>query len=162
MERGCGVLLPVSSIPNQYGFGCFSAEAYEFVDYLSDLGMKYWQILPLGIVDGVGSPYSSVSAFAGEPLYIDIEKFLTKDEIAFFGLSKDLSFSEYKAKKMKALRYCFSKLYYKTDIDKFIEENDSWIYDYAVYMVLQEELGVGFTNFPPEYKTMNLLKLLSL
>ena len=53
MERGCGVLLPVSSIPNQYGFGCFSAEAYEFVDYLSSLGMKYWQILPLGIVDGV-------------------------------------------------------------------------------------------------------------
>ena len=93
MERGCGVLLPVSSIPNQYGFGCFSAEAYEFVDYLASLGMKYWQILPLGIVDNVGSPYSSVSAFAGEPLYIDIEKFLTKDELLFFGLSKDLDFS---------------------------------------------------------------------
>jgi len=100
MERGCGVLLPVSSIPNQYGFGCFSSEAYEFVDYLAGLGMKYWQILPLGIVDGVGSPYSSISAFAGEPLYIDIEKFLTKDEIDFFGLSKDLNFSEYRTKKM--------------------------------------------------------------
>lgn len=153
MERGCGVLLPVSSIPNQYGFGCFSAEAYEFVDYLAGLGMKYWQILPLGIVDGVGSPYSSISAFAGEPLYIDIEKFLTKDEIAFFGLSSDLEFSEYRAKKMEALKYCFSKLYYKMDIDKFVADNDGWIYDYAVYMVLQDELGVGFTKFPDEYKS---------
>lgn len=152
MERGCGVLLPVSSIPNKYGFGCLSAEAFEFVDYLHELGMKYWQILPLGIVDGAGSPYSSVSAFAGEPLYIDIEKFLTKDEIEFFGLSNDLSFEEYRTKKQKALRFVFSKLYYKTDIDRFIEENDKWIYDYAVYMVLKEELGVGFTKFPSEYK----------
>ena len=155
MERGCGVLLPVSSIPNEYGFGCFSAEAYEFVDYLSELGMKYWQILPLGIVDGEGSPYSSVSAFAGEPLYIDIEKYLTKDEISFFGLNKNLTFSEYREKKMEALKFCFSKLYYKTDIDRFVEENDSWIYDYAVYMVLKDELGVGFTNFPEEFKNNN-------
>lgn len=155
MERGCGVLLPVSSIPNEYGFGCFSAEAYEFVDYLSDLGMKYWQILPLGIVDSEGSPYSSVSAFAGEPLYIDIERILSKDEIAVFGLNKNLSFSEYRTRKMKALRYCFSKLYYNTNIDDFIKENDNWIYDYAVYMVLKDELGVGFTKFPDEYKDNN-------
>lgn len=152
MERGCGVLLPVSSIPNKYGFGCFSAEAYEFVDYLSDLGMKYWQILPLGIVDDKGSPYSSVSAFAGEPLYIDIEQFLTKDELEIFGLNESLEFAEYRLKKQEALRYVFSKLYYKTDIDQFIEENDKWIYDYAVYMVLKDELGVGYTKFPDEYK----------
>ena len=152
MKRGCGVLLPVSSIPNKYGFGCFSQEAYDFVDYLEELGMKYWQILPLGIVDDEGSPYSSVSAFAGEPLYIDIEKFLNKEEIEFFGLSENLTFPEYREKKLQALKYCFSKLYYKTNIDKFIEENDSWIYDYAVYMVLKDELGVGFTGFPEEYR----------
>lgn len=152
MERGCGILLPISSIPNEYGFGCFSAEAFEFVDYLSDLGMKYWQILPLGIVDNVGSPYSSVSAFAGEPLYIDISKYLTKDELKFFELSNNLEFFEYRERKLKALKYCFSKLYYKANIDKFVEENDSWIYDYAVYMVLKDELGVGYTEFPDEYK----------
>ena len=41
MERGCGILLPISSLPNEYGVGCFSKEAYDFVDYLSELGMKY-------------------------------------------------------------------------------------------------------------------------
>jgi len=84
MERGCGILLPIASLPNNYGYGCFSREAYDFVDFLSDLNMKYWQILPLGGVDNVGSPYSSVSAFAGEPLYIDIERFINKSEIEFF------------------------------------------------------------------------------
>ncbi|MBQ8451683.1 MAG: 4-alpha-glucanotransferase [Clostridia bacterium] len=155
MERGCGVLLPVSSIPNKYGFGCFSQEAYEFVDYLSDLGMKYWQILPLGIVDSVGSPYSSVSAFAGEPIYIDIEKLLSDEELDFFKLGSTLSFEEYRKRKMEALRYVFDKFYYSTNIDKFTEENEDWIYDYAVYMVLKDELGCGYLDFPKEYKDLD-------
>ena len=152
MERGCGILLPISSLPNKYGFGCFSREAYDFIDYLSGLGMKYWQILPLGPVDDYGSPYSSVSAFAGEPLYIDIEQILDADEIAFYKLSKDLPFPEYKKRKNEALKYVFSKLYYSTNIDKFIEEHEDWVYDYAVYMVLKENLGKAFTSFPAEYK----------
>ena len=46
--RASGILLPVSSLPSKYGIGCFSAEAYEFVDQLARAGQKYWQILPLG------------------------------------------------------------------------------------------------------------------
>lgn len=139
MERGCGILLPISALPNKYGFGCFSREAYDFVDWLAEHNMKYWQILPLGMVDVVGSPYSSVSAFAGEPLYIDIESVLNDEEIEFFKLSNTLSFTEYKKRKTDALEYVFDKLYYMTNIDKFIEENEDWVYDYAVYMVLKEE-----------------------
>lgn len=152
MERGCGVLLPISSINSKYGFGCFSEEAYEFIDFISDLGMKYWQILPLGIVDAVGSPYSSVSAFAGEPLYIDIDQYLNEDEISNFNLNENLSFSEYRTRKMEALKYLFDKLYYSTNIDAFIEENEDWVYDYAVYMVLKDELGCSYVDFPECYK----------
>ncbi len=152
MERGCGILLPISALPNKYGFGCFSREAYDFVDYLTELGMKYWQILPLGPVDTAGSPYSSVSAFAGEPLYIDVESILDEHEISFYKLSEDLPFEEYRKRKMEALRYVFSKLYYSTNIDQFIEENEHWVYDYAVYMTLTDKLGVSYSKFPPEYK----------
>ncbi len=155
MERGCGILLPISSLPNKLGFGCFSQEAYDFVDYLEELGMKYWQILPLGIVDDQGSPYSSVSAFAGEPLYIDIEEILDKNEISYYKLDAGASFSEYRKHKMEALRYVFSKLYYTTNIDAFIEEHEGWIYDYAIYMVLKDELGVAYTQFPKEFKDTN-------
>ena len=152
MERGCGILLPISSLPNEYGFGCFSKEAYDFVDYLSELGMKYWQILPLGPVDGCGSPYSSVSAFAGEPLYIDIEPYLDEHELEYYKLNENLSFDEYRKHKMEALKYVFGKLYYSTNIDKFVEEHEGWVYDYAVYMTLTEHLGKKYSEFPFEYK----------
>ena len=47
--RASGILLPVTSLPSPYGIGCFSKEAYEFVDQLEKGGEKYWQILPLEI-----------------------------------------------------------------------------------------------------------------
>lgn len=155
MERGCGILLPISALPNKYGFGCFSAEAYEFVDYLSSLNMKYWQVLPIGPTDSAGSPYSSVSAFAGEPLYIDLEKYLEKEELEFFKLSRGLTHAEYRERKEEALRYLFDKLYYSTNIDKFIENNEYWVYDYAVYMTLKEVLGCDYLEFPEEFKNLD-------
>mgnify|MGYP003098299294 CR=1 FL=1 len=36
--RASGILLPVSSLPGKYGIGCFSKEAYEFVDILEEAG----------------------------------------------------------------------------------------------------------------------------
>jgi len=56
---------------------------------------------------------------------------------------------------MEALRYVFDKLYYSTNIDKFIEDNENWVYEYAVYMVLQDELEVKYSNFPPQYKNID-------
>ena len=46
--RECGMLLPIASLPSKYGIGCFSKEAYEFVDQLKEGGQNFWQILPLG------------------------------------------------------------------------------------------------------------------
>ena len=46
--RASGVLLPVFSLPSPHGIGCFSKEAYEWVDFLKLAGQQYWQILPLG------------------------------------------------------------------------------------------------------------------
>ena len=73
MDRRCGVLLPVASLPSRYGIGCFSKEAYEFVDFLADSGQSYWQILPLGQTGYGDSPYQSFSTFAGNPYFIDPE-----------------------------------------------------------------------------------------
>ena len=36
--RECGMLLPIASLPSKYGIGCFSKEAYEFVDQLKEGG----------------------------------------------------------------------------------------------------------------------------
>ena len=49
--------MPISSLPSDYGIGCFSKSAYEFVDWLKEAGQTYWQILP----------------FAGNPYFIDLD-----------------------------------------------------------------------------------------
>ena len=49
MQRSAGILLPISSLPSPYGIGCFSQEAYDFVDWLKEAGQTYWKILPLGV-----------------------------------------------------------------------------------------------------------------
>ena len=39
--RASGVLLPVFSLPSPHGIGCFSKEAYEWVDFLKLAGQQY-------------------------------------------------------------------------------------------------------------------------
>ena len=76
MSRSSGVLLSVTSLPSKYGIGCFSKEAYDFVDWLAKAGQTWWQILPLGPTcygPSDDSPYQSYSAFAGNPYLISLE-----------------------------------------------------------------------------------------
>ena len=77
--RASGILMGISSIPSKYGIGCFSKEAYDFVDQLKKAGQQYWQILPLGPTGYGDSPYQTVSTFAGNPYFIDLEDFIHRD-----------------------------------------------------------------------------------
>ena len=71
--RGAGILLPVSSLPSNYGIGTFGKEAYDFVDLLAKAKQKYWQVLPIGPTSYGDSPYQSFSAFSGNPYMIDLD-----------------------------------------------------------------------------------------
>lgn len=62
LERGAGILMPVSSLPSPYGIGTFGSAAYEFVDFLKKARQKYWQVLPVGPTSYGDSPYQSFSA----------------------------------------------------------------------------------------------------
>ena len=77
--RASGILLPVSSLPGKYGIGCFSKEAYDFVDVLEKANQKYWQILPIGPTSYGDSPYQSFSTFAGNPYFISLEKLIEEE-----------------------------------------------------------------------------------
>ena len=74
MERSAGILLPIFSLPGEYGAGVLGAEARAFVDFLHDAGQRWWQILPIGPTGKGNSPYTSESTFAGNPLLIDLER----------------------------------------------------------------------------------------
>lgn len=72
--RASGVLLHPSSLPGPHGSGDLGASAYHFVDWLVTAGQRLWQVLPLGGVGEGHSPYMSDSAFAGNPLLIDLHE----------------------------------------------------------------------------------------
>ena len=71
--RATGILLHPTSLPSRGGIGDFGPAAYEFVDFLAAARQGLWQVSarPLGYGN---SPYSSTSAFAGNPLLISLER----------------------------------------------------------------------------------------
>jgi 4-alpha-glucanotransferase len=72
--RAAGILLHPTSLPSRGGIGDFGPAAYSFVDILSSARLGLWQVLPLGPLGFGNSPYSSISAFAGNPLLISLER----------------------------------------------------------------------------------------
>ena len=161
MGRAAGVLLPVSSLPSKYGIGTFGQAAREWVDFLSRAKQRYWQVLPLGPT-GVGeSPYASYSAFAGNPLFIDLgelveQGLLKKDRCkrAFWG--EDAALVDYdavRAGREKLLRRAFENFTDEKALGRFRRENAFWVEDYALYMALKSRFdGAPWTQWPQELR----------
>jgi len=75
--RAAGILLHPTSLPSRGGIGDFGPAAYSFVDLLASARQGLWQVLPLGPLGYGNSPYSSISAFAGNPLLISLERLVS-------------------------------------------------------------------------------------
>jgi 4-alpha-glucanotransferase len=76
--RAAGILLHPTSLPSSGGIGDFGPAAYHFVDSLAAARQGLWQVLPLGPLGYGNSPYSSISAFAGNPLLISLERLASR------------------------------------------------------------------------------------
>src|ERR1700727_2759993 len=74
LDRMSGVLLHVTSLPSYGGVGDFGPAALEFVDFLAAAKQRLWQVLPLSPAGYGSSPYSALSAFAGNPVMISLER----------------------------------------------------------------------------------------
>ncbi len=86
LSRKSGVLLHPTSLPGTAGIGTFGRTAFDFINFLSDSGVKLWQVLPLGPTGYGDSPYQSFSTFALNPLLIDFEDLADKN----WALEKDI------------------------------------------------------------------------
>jgi 4-alpha-glucanotransferase len=71
--RASGILLHPTSLPGRYGIGELGSRALEFADQLAEAGQRLWQVLPLGPTGYGDSPYQCFSAFAGNPLLVDLD-----------------------------------------------------------------------------------------
>jgi 4-alpha-glucanotransferase len=96
--RATGILLHPTSLPSRGGVGDFGPVAYRFVDFLATARQGLWQVLPLGPLGYGNSPYSSTSAFAGNPLLISLERLAEHGWISaakLTGLAEDSGAVEY-------------------------------------------------------------------
>ncbi len=78
MKRASGVLMPVSALPSGFSCGNFGEGAKRFIDRIAEAGFSYWQVLPFSVGDAFHSPYSSPSAFSGNPWLLDLAPFKEK------------------------------------------------------------------------------------
>lgn len=152
--RKQGVLMPVTSIPSQYGIGTFGKESYRFVDFLEKAGQKLWQILPLGPTGYGDSPYQSFSTFAGNPYLIDLEfliedGYLTREECDVCDFGDDPHSVDYEKiylSRFKVLRTAYERarkagLTKSEEYRQFEEHNAYWLDDYALYMAVKNRFG---------------------
>ncbi|WP_303917857.1 4-alpha-glucanotransferase [Draconibacterium sediminis] len=153
-NRKSGILLHITSLPGQEGVGTLGKEAYAFVDFLEESGQKLWQILPLGPVGAGNSPYQCYSAFAGNPVLIDLELLLDEDllsaddlgTIPVFKKSK-VEFDKVSAWKNLLLKKAFQHFqvkkfdHFRDEYYHFLNEHGWWLNDYALFISVREYFG---------------------
>ncbi len=150
VKRCAGILLPISSLPSQYGIGSFDKSAYQFVDFLQKCGQSLWQILPLGPTGFGDSPYQSFSTFAGNPYFISLddlisENLLTRNDCENADFGTNVRFVDYE-RLYKNRIVLLEKAYKNSSIENdfqykiFCNEN-IWLEDYALFMAIKDEFS---------------------
>jgi 4-alpha-glucanotransferase len=141
--RAAGILLHPTSLPGPNGIGELGADAYRFLDFLAATGMKIWQMLPLGPTGYGDSPYQCFSAFAGNPLLIDVP-----------GSRSDnfpphtVEFERVIPQKRAALLQAIDGFKPTDRYAAFVEAHADWLNDYALFMALKDvHEGVEWTRW---------------
>lgn len=167
-KRSAGILLHISSLPSRFGIGDLGPEAYTFAEQLQQAGQRYWQILPLNPteIEYGNSPYSSHSAFAGNPLLISPE-LLVQD-----GLLKQqdlrhkeelpqdrVNYKQVSDYKIKVLRKAYTRFSEELpdklwrEFTLFQKEHKLWLQDFANFVAFKKHFGgKGWVEWPDEIK----------
>ncbi|MEY2412002.1 MAG: 4-alpha-glucanotransferase [Acidobacteriaceae bacterium] len=147
--RSAGILLHPISLPSRGGIGDLGPAAYEFIDFLAAARQGLWQVLPLGPPANGNSPYSSISAFAGNPLLISLERLAERGWIESAKLSNlpaagsSIDYEEVFQSKMPMLFEAARNFLDKGDsgaqarFQGFCVENDWWLEDFVLFDVLR-------------------------
>ena len=149
MKQRCNaILLHLSSLPSPFGIGVMGEEALDFAKRLAEAGVSYWQILPL-TYPLEDSPYQSLSAFAGNPAFIDPRDLVDRGLL----LASELEQFKANAKSDYQVDFAFvhenAKRYLKTAflrlgptqqqaLEAFLEEQP-WLDDFALYIIAKEK-----------------------
>lgn len=168
--RQSGILMHISSLPGPGGIGSLGKEAYEFADFLHAAGMGIWQVLPMGPTGYGESPYQSTSVYAGNPLFLSVEKL---EEEGLFAREpgndyipdneEQIDYGAVRAHKMRLLRQAFEQTEKKLEkeIAAFVRDN-AWVKEFALFTALKQHFGGRmWTQWPDRGARMHVPAVLA-
>ncbi len=167
-DRASGVLLHITSLPSNGGIGDLGQAAYDFSDFLAAGKQKYWQVLPLSPTGYGNSPYAALSAFAGNPLLISLERladwgWISPDRLENLpGRSGKVQFDPVVKAKLPLLHEA-ARNFLKdhgsgnygaerwSRFEQFCQNNAYWLNDWAFYTLLRSRYNTGaWSAWPKE------------
>ena len=163
LTRSNGVVMPIFSLPSKYGIGTFGKSAYEFVDFLSEASIKYWQILPLGQTSYGDSPYQAFSSFAGNPYFVDLDMLiadglLDESDLENINFGDNDRYVDYAIQyniRYRILEKAFENSKGKLDdeIADFRKKESFWIEDYALFMAIKhDQLDISWVEWDEDLR----------
>ena len=160
-RRKSGILLHPTSLPGPGGIGSLGQDCRRFLDFLHDAGQTLWQVLPLGPPASGNSPYSCYSAFAGNPLLINLEFLVEEGDVDATDLQADfcddrVDYGRIERNRLGILRRAAERFLSSTNKDvarkeefRNFCENTGWLHDYALFMAVKEaNLGKSWRHWP--------------
>ncbi len=165
--RSSGVLVHPTCLPGPDGSGDLGDAAFRFVDWLADNGQSLWQILPLGPTSYGDSPYQTLSAFAGNPLLINLDYLVEDSLLGAADLAARPEFTEDRVDFGPVINWRFSRLdaawerfklpalaELRPVCDQWCTEQAHWLDDFALFMAIKEDQqGQPWIEWPPELVT---------
>lgn len=158
-----GILLAISSLPSKYGIGDLGLNAYKLIDILSKNNNQIWQVLPLTPLGYGNSPYQSSSSFAGDEIYICLDKLAQYELLdstslqCFNANSSKVDYDSVRNYKDKYLLKAFesflnTKSNFESEYSSFLEKNE-WVYNYAIFQAFkQTNNNQVWNDWPDEFK----------
>jgi len=140
-RRRSAVLLHITSLPGPFHKGVLGEEARSFINDLIASGFSVWQFLPLGPTHGHGSPYESLSTFAGNPELIDLRDCVTHGWLDASCLQNCSTASEHAHLRARASKTFWDNIEnnagLKQSVAVFRQANACWLDDYALFAALK-------------------------
>lgn len=147
-QRRAGVLLHITSLPH----GDMGEDAFKFIDFLSRVGATVWQTLPLNMTHADGSPYQCLSAHAGNPNLISLEKLKLLNWLS----QSDIDSGVDKPLLMRVAFDRFNRINQpevKAKFTSFIKQQADWLDDFALFIALRKHYHhVAWCDWPMEFK----------
>src|ERR1700739_1659833 len=162
--RSSGVLLHPTSLPGPHGTGDFGPEAYRWVDFLNSAGQKLWQVLPLNPTGYADSPFQCLSASAGNPLLISLDRLADLGILSKSDLSnapafpvETVDYGAVTAFKMPLLQRAATNFFTgasardRSSFEEFSQANATWLDGFALFMALKQAHNQrAWTNWPSD------------